>query len=285
MWDVHGKKPARRFRGASAGFGLALSPEAAAPLTVAETSLILWDVDSGKSFTGSQPQTELQERFAFSPDGTRFAVGSERASVRLLDVATGKQLAVFPRCKPRAVVFSGDGKRVFFGSRENGKSFLADLDLDTGSVRRFETVDDFRAESLALSLEGTRLLSNGPGKSPYLWDVNTGKELLPRTGHDGPLVGYGFQPDGKTLLSVGADMTIRKWDLTVPAPLERSRKRFSGANNMLISAALSPDGKTLAIGTYDREIQLWNVDGEMKLRTRLSTAPAFRNELLLPPTA
>jgi len=76
---------------------------------------------------------------------------------------------------------------------------------------------------------------------PYLV-TNTG-------GHTARVNRVLFTPDGKRLVSVSNDKTIRIWDLTTGEPVRVLRPPIGkGAEGALYAAALSPDGKTLAVG-------------------------------------
>ncbi|MGH7225880.1 MAG: WD40 repeat domain-containing protein, partial [Gemmataceae bacterium] len=53
------------------------------------------------------------------------------------------------------------------------------------------------------------------------WDVKTGKPLYPDTagdGHTDAVCGLVFTPDGQGIVSIGADETIRVWDLATQRP-------------------------------------------------------------------
>jgi len=60
-----------------------------------------------------------------------------------------------------------------------------------------------------------------------------------------------FTPDGKELISVSDDKTIRFWDVASGEPLRVLRPPIGpGPEGELYAAALSPDGRTLAVGGY-----------------------------------
>jgi tetratricopeptide (TPR) repeat protein len=74
-------------------------------------------------------------------------------------------------------------------------------------------------------------------------------------------------PDGKTLVSGGAEGTMKFWDLAT------GQERFSlTAQKAWISVAVSPDGKTIAAGDYAGNVRLFRVAHD-------EFALALKNEL------
>jgi hypothetical protein len=58
-----------------------------------------------------------------------------------------------------------------------------------------------------------------------------------------------FTPDGKELITVSDDNTIRFWVVATAEPLRGLRPPIGpGPEGILYAAALSPDGRTLAVG-------------------------------------
>ncbi|MYA71295.1 hypothetical protein F4Y19_14675, partial [Candidatus Poribacteria bacterium] len=57
------------------------------------------------------------------------------------------------------------------------------------------------------------VLVNGEASGEIqLWDVRTGNKLTTLTGHTAQVETLKFSPDGKTIVSTGADGTILLWD-------------------------------------------------------------------------
>ncbi|NJL15525.1 MAG: hypothetical protein HC913_22625, partial [Microscillaceae bacterium] len=60
-----------------------------------------------------------------------------------------------------------------------------------------------------------------------------------------------FTPDGKTLISVSEDKTIRFWDVRTGELKKTLRGQVGeGPEGKIYAVAISPDGQTLAVGGY-----------------------------------
>ncbi len=68
-------------------------------------------------------------------------------------------------------------------------------------------------------------------------------------GHSSKINEIMFTPDGKTLISVAEDKTIRLWDVETGELLNTLRHQIgAGRDGISIAGALAPDGKILAVG-------------------------------------
>jgi WD40 repeat protein len=71
--------------------------------------------------------------------------------------------------------------------------------------------------------------------------------VLDSSGHTARVMTLLFTPNGKQLISVSHDKTVRTWEVATGAPLRVLRPPIGpGAQGMLYAEALSPDGRTLA---------------------------------------
>ena len=91
-----------------------------------------------------------------------------------------------------------------------------------------------------------------------MWDAETGLAVgKPLEGHTDPVLSVAYSPDGRHIVSVSDDATIRMWDaetgLAVGKPLE-------GHTDYVQSVACSPDGRHIISGSGDHTIRLWDAN-------------------------
>jgi WD40 repeat protein len=91
-----------------------------------------------------------------------------------------------------------------------------------------------------------------------LWDVEEGhaKRLI---GHNEPVTDIAFHPNGQRIASVGADKTLRIWDVEGATQVHQ-------INNVDACVAYSPDGNYLAFGWND-SVLLWDIEANTVVHT------------------
>jgi len=112
-----------------------------------------------------------------------------------------------------------------------------------------------------------------------VWDAADGKPLR-QFAHErhGPAFEFAFTPDGKVLLSAGADNFARFWDPATGQPLGNPLAHANGA----YAVALSPDGRTAVTGGADPTVPLWDVPTR-RPRLHLSGHQGGVNDLAFSP--
>jgi len=65
-----------------------------------------------------------------------------------------------------------------------------------------------------------------------------------------------LSPDGRTLVSVGADRTVRIW--TIDNGINSRGKKLGESADLIMAVSFGPDGKTVAAGNGDGTVQLWD---------------------------
>jgi WD40 repeat protein len=223
-----------------------------------DSTVRLWDVETGKEIQRHEDHTEIVWRLAVSPDGTgvlsggggtydrkvdKFKSGKDH-TLRLWSSDTLKELRRFKghTNSVRGVAFSPDGKQALSTSLDgtirvwevqSGKQ-LSTLQLPTG------------IGALALSPDGKKLVVASSVRPSVLrlWDLEAGKELRTLKGHTLLVWGLAFSPDGKQILSGSIDGTVRLWDGETGKQL-RVLRHPSGVT----SVAFFPDGRHVISGS------------------------------------
>jgi WD40 repeat protein len=83
--------------------------------------------------------------------------------------------------------------------------------------------------------------------------VATGKAIRRFEGHKNTVTGAVFHPDGRTILSVSPDFSLRSWDLETGEQI-----RWHDFNSMPDSLVISPDGR-IALLSVESELHQWDV--------------------------
>ena len=69
---------------------------------------------------------------------------------------------------------------------------------------------DDAVNSVALSPDGSKIISGSDDKTIRVWDASIGVEILPPLrGHDDSILSVVFSPDGSKIISGSLDDTIR----------------------------------------------------------------------------
>ena len=109
-----------------------------------------------------------------------------------------------------AVVFGSDGKTIVSTALGN----LCYWDAATAKLKRSAAgLGEDIYYLAALSRDGATVAFGDFTGRVLLWDVATAKMMLTLPGHSAQVVALRFAPDGKALISIDANGTIKLWEL------------------------------------------------------------------------
>jgi WD40 repeat protein len=208
---------------------------------------------------------------AFSPDGKLLASGSVDKTIKLWDVATGREVRTLSGHTSwvTSVAFSPDGRLLAScscGKVENYNCVQGEIKLwEVASGREVRTLTGHTdwVWSVAFSPDGRLLASGSLDKTIKLWDVASGRLVRTLSGHTNAVTSVAFSPDGRLLASGSLDYTIKLWEVASGSEV----RTLSDHPWYVLSVAFSPDGRLLASGSEDKTIKLWDVASGSRVRT------------------
>jgi hypothetical protein len=219
----------------------------------------LWDVVETKGGVALKGRAGLRGHtstvlcLAMAPDGKTLATGSWDHTVKLWDIAPGREKLTLRGHTGlvHAVAFSPDG-RVLASAGWDGVIRL--WDVATGRERAAYRVHaDERIHGLAFSPDGRTIASASMDRMIKVYEVASGTERAAYRATAGFVICLAFAPDGRTLVGGSERGSVLFWDLaTSTVQPVHGRHRDS-----VRAVAFRPDGRALASGAGDAAALLW----------------------------
>jgi WD40 repeat protein len=226
-----------------------------------------------RAFVRQPGHTARAYSVAFRRDGRVLASGSWDGTIKLWDVATGRELRTLAG-HGRGIykaVFSPDGRRLASASRDGTVKLW---DAATGRNTHTLRADSVAAKALDWSPDGRLLASGGNDGVVKLWDAATGREVRAlrhvwREGSAGIVISLVFSPDSRSLAARNWDGTFSLWHVGAG---EEAAIPVISINGAVSSIAFSPDGRLFAAVDENTKIRFWEVASGKPVRA-LSDPP------------
>ena len=214
----------------------------------------IWDAGTGAELLTFRAHKGAVNGIAFSPQGAHVATGSDDSLVKIWDARTG-EVAVTMRSAAAVndIAFSTDGSLLAGGGGVDGAIDLWELPAGR-RLRRFGG-KGAEINSIRFASDAGRLVTAGPSGA-VIWEVGTGKELLPLPHRGGRVTwaAYGFrsrfvatcEEDGLAILrdaSSGDELMV-----------------YRGHSGAVNSIAFSPDDRSVATGGKDGAVRIWSTE-------------------------
>ncbi len=194
----------------------------------------------------------------WSPDGRIVGSGILGGTIYFWEVSSGELIRTMDCVPfPKIVRWSPDGDKIAMLCLDypNNLHKIRVLDAETYetllTIERSEPMSDFN-----WSPDSTRFVvgggndEGGTASNPiYIFDANSGEELLKIDRHTGMIWGVDWSPDGKRVVSGSTDDTTRIWDVGTGAEL----LTLSTPGDWVVDPAWSPDGQYLLVNISNTE--------------------------------
>jgi WD40 repeat protein len=239
-------------------------------ITTLTNRLYLWDWQSPKAPVAIASGRRFLS-VAFSPDGTRLAVGPDvRRDIQIFNVKTAKQELSLKDDESRFLrvsteTFTPDGKLLVAANAVHPPGATAGAilvwDAHSGVLRARYSIPGTFPRHFAISRDGQLLATCGAGVI-HLWNLATGKSLVePSVGHTSAMLSVVFSPASDRVVTTSQDATARIWDARTGRPIHKLQH-----DGIVWTAAISPDGTRVATSAFDDTVRLWHTQSGREIR-------------------
>jgi eukaryotic-like serine/threonine-protein kinase len=231
----------------------------------ADSTVRLWDAQSGESKGVLRGHTAAILCVAYSPDGAKLATASADGTAKVWNATPeqerntllGRQFGV------ASLALSPDGNLLATGGSD-GTTNLWDLTTHHQLVKIPSPPSAAEGAVVAFSPDGRSLAIGTADHQVRLYDVAAKGVRDTLTGAAQEISCVAFSPDGKTMAAGSKDQTVVLWDLAT----RQQRAVLKGHHGLISCLAFSPRGQLLAVGSADpvyepsskgNEIRLWDL--------------------------
>ncbi len=261
LWDLRGTLKANLNKHTKTVHTAVFSPDGTRILTAsADNTAKLWNLE-GTVITNLSQHTDNVNSAVFSPDGRFILTASYDSTAKLWDMQGNLRQSFKHRKDVISAVFSPDGRTILTASFDE----TAKLWDPRGTLLKEFNKQYGQVKVAIFSPDGTKVLT--VSASARLWDVN-GKHLTEfnilkllegkmKIEENHFVTDAEFSPDGKSMLAVYNDNTVRLWNLDGILLMQADHKA------KIYSAFFSLNGNRIVTASADNTIKLWDLQGNL----------------------
>ena len=222
-----------------------------------------WDINSGTALQTFRGYSRPTETIEITKDGSKIIVMNS-LEVKLMDIVSGKGLQNINKGisyeSNTCMRISPDGKSfvsAIYGIEDTTLLYNPNFEnsviklFDIYSGKEIRTFEKHKGEisDLCFSPDGKSFISENRDQT-ILWDIASGNVIKTLYGGKSR-----FLADGKSLVSVGEDNSIKIWDIATGEVAQS----FIGPVRGEEILNFSPDGKTFVYNDPDYTFKIWDI--------------------------
>lgn len=220
-----------------------------------DSSLKLWDVETGDKLSSIEVGPVDIWTVVFSPDDKFIVSGSHAGKIHLYGTESGKQEQSLDTRGGKftlSVAYSPDGKYIASGAIDG---IINIFDVAYGKVLRTLEGHAMPIRSLCFSPDSQLLLTASDDGHMKLYDVKDANVAGTMSGHASWVLGVAFAPNGKRFASSSSDHTVKVWDMAQRYCLHT----FTNHSDQVWAVKYHPrKNNLLASVSEDKSINLYN---------------------------
>jgi WD40 repeat protein len=252
-------------------------------------TLRLWSRATGLTIQEFRGHTDLVYDVALASDNTTALSASADDKAILWDTNTGTPIfeLIGHEIDVLSVAYLPNNQQVVTGD-ENGAIILWDISgTEATVIRQFGPKvgkDDVghtaQIYDIAISPDGTQILSASGDQTLLLWDIATGSVLGEYKGHGSSVRSVAFNSEGTLAVSGEDNGGVIIWNVADVSLNARDRvvRRITGHDLGVMGVAFSPDSLSVVSGGLDRRLSVWEVATGAEIRRyRADDTASFRS--------
>jgi WD40 repeat protein/class 3 adenylate cyclase/GTPase SAR1 family protein len=196
------------------------------------------------------------------PDGQRLISGSDDRTLKLWELATGKEGQTFKghTDSVTCVTVTPDGEYVVSGSAD---TTLKLWKLADGKEIRTLKGHDSSVTGATVTPDGQHIVSGSDDQTLILWNLADGTAIRSFRGHAHNVNCTAVTPDGKHVASGSSDRTLKLWSLSTGKEV----RVFEGHTDYVTCLEITPDGRHMVSGSSDQTLKLWDLSTGKTIRS------------------
>lgn len=261
LWNTSPRQPPRELPLKEWGYTVAFSPDGRRVAGGSSQWVTVWDAITGDKVIEIPAHTGTVHTLAFHPDGDKLLSGSWDGSLRMWEIASGKELFRSGGGTRDYDSFSISSRGDLFATGTSFDSQIRLLNAKSGMQVATLTGATERVGVVAFTADGLHLVTGGESGEVVVWDVvKRTKRWSTRIGK-GPIRSVAASNDNQWVAALSQSGTVAVWDS------ETGERSFSLEEPGTFCLRFTPDGRRLVGGGANGSLSFWTIDTGQRVCT------------------